>query len=280
MVLVVLILAWFGLAFGSFVNALVWRVHEQSKKRKSKRTNVNLSIVNGRSICPNCKHVLAWHDLVPVFSWLFLRGKCRYCKKPISKQYPLVEIAMALVFVCSYIWWPTDLDKAGDMVLFITWLATSVGLMALLVYDALFMLLPNRILYPTFYVALVGRLIYLIGFEPHKGHEALAWILSVGVASGIFWLLFVLSQGKWIGYGDVRLGLITGTILADPAKSFMMIILGSLLGTLFILPALLLGKKNLASRLPYGPFLIAATMVVLLFGDRILDWYTSFMKIS
>jgi prepilin signal peptidase PulO-like enzyme (type II secretory pathway) len=280
MVLVVLILAWFGLAFGSFVNALVWRVHEQSKKRKSKRTNVNLSIVNGRSICPNCKHVLAWHDLVPVFSWLFLRGKCRYCKKPISKQYPLVEIAMALVFVCSYIWWPTDLDKAGDMVLFITWLATSVGLMALLVYDALFMLLPNRILYPTFYVALVGRLIYLIGFESNKGHEALAWILSVGVASGIFWLLFVLSRGKWIGYGDVRLGLITGTILADPAKSFMMIILGSLLGTLFILPALLLGKKNLASRLPYGPFLIAATMVVLLFGDRILDWYTSFMKIS
>jgi prepilin signal peptidase PulO-like enzyme (type II secretory pathway) len=262
------------------VNALVWRVHEQSKKRKSKSTKVNLSIVNGRSICPNCKHILAWYDLFPVFSWLSLRGKCRYCKKPVAKQYPLVEIAMAAVFVCSYLWWPADLSGAGDRVLFITWLATSVGLLALLVYDALFMLLPNRILYPTFYIAAAGRLIYLVGFEPHKAHEALAWVLSIAVASGIFWLLFVLSQGKWIGYGDVRLGLITGTILADPAKSFMMIILGSLLGTVFILPALLLGKKNLASRLPYGPFLITAAMIILLYGDKILDWYTSFLKIS
>jgi prepilin signal peptidase PulO-like enzyme (type II secretory pathway) len=280
MVLAALILAWFGLSFGSFVNALVWRVHEQSKKRKSKSAKVNLSIVNGRSICPHCKHMLAWHDLVPVFSWLFLRGRCRYCNKAISKQYPLVEIAMALVFVCSYIWWPTDLDKAGDVILFITWLVTSVGLMALLVYDALFMLLPNRILYPTFYIAAAGRLIYLIGFEPHKGHEALAWILSLAVASGIFWLLFVVSRGKWIGYGDVRLGLITGTILADPTKSFMMIIFGSLLGTLFILPALALGKKNMASKLPYGPFLIASTMLVLLFGDKILNWYTNFLSIG
>jgi leader peptidase (prepilin peptidase)/N-methyltransferase len=187
---------------------------------------------------------------------------------------------MAAVFVCSYLWWPADLSGAGDRVLFITWLATSVGLLALLVYDALFMLLPNRILYPTFYIAAAGRLIYLVGFEPHKAHEALAWVLSIAVASGIFWLLFVLSQGKWIGYGDVRLGLITGTILADPAKSFMMIILGSLLGTVFILPALLLGKKNLASRLPYGPFLITAAMIILLYGDKILDWYTSFLKIS
>jgi leader peptidase (prepilin peptidase)/N-methyltransferase len=107
-----------------------------------------------------------------------------------------------------------------------------------------------------------------------------SWILSVVVASGIFWLLFMVSQGRWIGYGDVRLGLITGTILADPSKSFLMIILGSLLGTIFILPALAFGKKNLASKLPYGPFLIAAAFVALLFGDKILDWYSNFISIS
>jgi prepilin signal peptidase PulO-like enzyme (type II secretory pathway) len=278
MVLAIIFLAVFGLALGSFVNALVWRVHEQGSKNKTK--SINLSVINGRSVCVHCKHVLAWHDLFPVFSWLFLAGKCRYCKKPISKQYPIVEIAMSLVFVFSYVFWPKELNASGQWVLFVTWLLTSVGLMALLVYDAKWMLLPNRIVYPAFLVAAAGRFVYIAGFEAHKGSAALAWVLSIAVASGIFWLLFMVSQGKWIGYGDVRLGLITGTILADPAKSFLMIILGSFLGTVFILPALALGKKKLASKLPYGPFLIAATYLVLLFGDKILDWYSNFLSIN
>jgi prepilin signal peptidase PulO-like enzyme (type II secretory pathway) len=280
MLVAIIILAWFGLAFGSFVNALVWRVHEQGKAKNRKNKSVNLSIVNGRSICPNCRHILAWYDLIPLFSWLALRGRCRYCKKPVSKQYPLVEVAQSLVFVLSYIWWPGGLHGGGDWTLFITWLATSVGLMALLVYDARWMLLPNRILYPTFYIALAGRLVYLIGFEGNKAHALLMWILSVAVSSGIFWILFVVSKGKWIGFGDIRLGLVTGTLLASPSKSFLMIMLGSLLGTLFILPALLLGKKKMASKLPYGPFLIAGTFIALFFGDKILDWYSNFLKIS
>jgi leader peptidase (prepilin peptidase)/N-methyltransferase len=277
MVVAIIVLVWLGLAFGSFVNALVWRIHEQNKKRKPQ--SVNLSILNGRSICPNCKHQLAWYDLIPLFSWAALRGRCRYCKKPIAKQYPLVELAQALVFASSYIWWPGGLHGSGDWVLFISWLLTSVGLMALLVYDTKWMLLPNRILYPTFYVTFAGRLTFLIGFEDHKGHALLMWVLSVAVASGIFWLLFVISQGKWIGFGDVRLGLITGTVLADPGKSFLMIMLGSLLGTLFILPALVAGKKNLASKLPYGPFLIGAAFICVLFGGSILDWYGRFLSL-
>jgi len=277
MVLAVIILAWLGLAFGSFVNALTWRVHEQNKKGKSRAKD--LSIISGRSICPKCKHVLTWYDLVPVFSWLALRGRCRYCKKQISAQYPLVEIIMALVFVGSYVWWPVPLDQAGEWVIFITWLATSVGLLALLIYDAKWMLLPNRIIYPTFFIAFLGQLVYLVGYEPHKGHALLMWALSVAVASGIFWLLFIVSSGKWIGFGDVRLGLITGTVLADPGKSFLMILLGSALGTLFILPALMAGKKNLASKLPYGPFLIGATAIAVLFGDRILEWYGNFLSL-
>jgi prepilin signal peptidase PulO-like enzyme (type II secretory pathway) len=277
MVVAIIVLVWLGLAFGSFVNALVWRVHEQSKKKKPQ--SVNLSILNGRSICPNCKHQLAWYDLIPLFSWAALRGRCRYCKKPISIQYPLVELAQALVFATSYIWWPGGLYGPGDWVLFASWLLTSVGLMALLVYDARWMLLPNRILYPTFYIALAGRVIFLVGFEDHKGYALLMWVLSAAIASGVFWLLFVVSEGKWIGFGDVRLGFITGTVLANPGKSFLMVMVGSLLGTLFILPALLMGKKHLASKLPYGPFLIAAAFIALLFGGGILDWYGSFLSI-
>ena len=99
------------------------------------------------------------------------------------------------------------------------------------------------------------------------------WALSVAVASGIFWLIFMVSDGKWIGYGDVRLGIITGTVLATPVKSFLMIFTASILGLLFVLPALITGRQKLATKVPFGPFLITATFIVLLFGQQLIDWY-------
>jgi prepilin signal peptidase PulO-like enzyme (type II secretory pathway) len=83
----------------------------------------------------------------------------------------------------------------------------------------------------------------------------------------------MVSKGKWIGYGDVRLGLVTGTLLADPELAVAMIFVASLIGTLVVLPALLKGRRTLASRLPYGPFLIAGTAIILLFGESLLNWY-------
>lgn len=247
---------------GSFINALVWRL----KNKKN--------WVKARSQCPDCGHQLAAKDLVPVLSWLWLRGRCRYCKKSISAQYPIVELAMAVVFVLSYIYWPQPL-QGGQLVLFITWLACSVGLMALLVYDLKWMLLPNSIIYPTLLIAVAGKLIYLIGFEPHKSHSAALWALSVLAASGVFWFLYMISKGKWIGYGDVRLGLITGTLLQAPLKSLLMIFLASLIGSLTILPLISVGKRRLSAKIPYGPFLITATFICVLFGDSLINWYKS-----
>jgi prepilin signal peptidase PulO-like enzyme (type II secretory pathway) len=135
------------------------------------------------------------------------------------------------------------------------------------------MLLPSKIIYPTLVVAVVGQATYLIFFAARPWHGLLLWALSILVAAGVFFALFTVSKGKWIGYGDVRLGLVTGTLLADPTKSLAMIFFASVLGTALILPALLGGQKKLASKLPYGPFLIAATAFVLLFGQPIIDWY-------
>lgn len=277
MLLIALILLVLGLACGSFVNALVWRLHEQSDSKKlkvkSKKPSTNLSIWNGRSMCVHCMHTLAWYDLIPVFSWLALSGKCRYCKKPISAQYPIVELVAGLVFAGSYIYWPTPVHLNGQWLLLATWLAASVGLLALAVYDLRWMLLPNKIIYPTLIVAVVGRTAYIAVFEAKPLHAVLLWGSSVIVASGVFLALYIASKGKWIGYGDVRLGLITGTLLADPAKSLAMIFLASLIGSLVVLPSLAAGKRSLASRLPYGPFLIAATAIIVIFGDSLLNWY-------
>jgi prepilin signal peptidase PulO-like enzyme (type II secretory pathway) len=274
MIIISLALLIAGLCLGSFVNALVWRVHEQSRssKAKSRKASHELSILTGRSLCPNCRHQLSTADLIPVLSWLYLRGRCRYCHKPIEDS-PLIELGLAAVFLASYIFWPVDFNVAGQWVLFITWLASAVGLMALFVYDARWSILPNRIIYPTAVVATIGRLVYLVGFEDRKLHALLAWALSVAIASGIFYLLFIGSKGKWIGFGDVRLGLITGTLLADPVKSFLMIFLASALGTLVALPGIIGQKKSLQTRIPYGPFLIAACFITILFGGNLIDWY-------
>jgi prepilin signal peptidase PulO-like enzyme (type II secretory pathway) len=261
MVLVLIFLAGLGAAFGSFAGVLAWRIHKKK------------DWVHGRSQCDHCKHQLAAKDLVPIFSWLALHGKCRYCKKPISWQLPAIELFAALVFAASYAFWPGGLHGAGAWVLFITWLVTLTSLLALLIYDIRWMLLPSKIIYPTAAIAATGRFIYLVGFESDKGHALVQWVFSLAVASGVFWVLFVISKGKWIGFGDIRLGFITGTILASPEKSFLMIFLGSVLGTLYVLPALIKGKSTVDTKLPYGPFLILGCIIALLFGNDIINWY-------
>jgi leader peptidase (prepilin peptidase)/N-methyltransferase len=262
MFVIALVLFWFGLCLGSFAGALVWRLRHKK------------DWVKARSQCEHCGHVLGILDLVPLLSWLALHGRCRYCKKPIGLQTLAIELAGGLTFALSYIYWPQPLH-GGQLVLLATWLICSVGLLALLAYDLRWMLLPNKILYPTAALAVTGRLIYIIGFQNNKLHALLWWALSVVVASGIFWLLFVVSRGSWIGYGDVRLGFITGTLLANPAQSLLMIMIAAILGTLAIAPAVISGRKNLTAKLPFGPFLIVSTGLVLLFGARLIDWYTS-----
>lgn len=262
--MLIIVLFLLGLALGSFVNALVWRL------------NKNKDFIKTRSQCVHCSHELAAKDLIPVISWLLLKGRCRYCKKPISKQYPIVELTMAAVFGLSYLLWPHDLGMPGQWTLFVSWLATSVGLLALTVYDFRWMLLPNKLVYPTLAVAVAGRLAYVVGYEPDKWSALLNWAGAIAVASGLFYIIYNLSD-KYIGGGDITLGLITGTVLAVPFKAVLMIFFASVLGLLFALPGLISQNKKLTTKIPYGPFLITATFIVLLFGQAITDWYTQLL---
>ncbi len=271
--MIIAILIVTGLCFGSFVNALVWRLHEQEKDTKSHKLSKqpSLSIVNGRSICPGCKHTLAPKDLVPVLSWLSLGGRCRYCGKPISGQYPLVELATAGLFVASYFWWPVAVNGIQDAI-FGLWLMILIGLIALLVYDLRWSLLPNRIIHPLNVIATGMALISIV--SANKPLIALLnTILAVVVGGGIFYLIFQVSRGKWIGGGDVRLGWLLGLIVATPARSVLFIFLASLIGSLVSLPLLASHRLKRTSTIPFGPFLIIATIIVQLFGHSILFWY-------
>lgn len=269
-----IVLVVLGLALGSFINALVWRLHQQDlPKKKRVATDKELSISTGRSMCPHCQHTLSWYDLVPVLSWLSVAGKCRYCKIPISRQYPSVELLTASLFVASYIYWPLELDVAGLWLLSV-WLVSLVALVALAVYDLRWMLLPNRIVFPLIGIASVGVLGNAIMADKPVTVITQA-LLGLLVAGGIFYVLFQVSSGNWIGGGDVKLGFALGLLLGGPVEAFLMLFVASLLGLCLSLPAVAAKKSKLASRIPFGPFLITATILVQLFGHAIIDWYKS-----
>lgn len=257
-----------GLCLGSFANALIWRLHIQSKAKSKK-----YSISKGRSMCPSCKHDLSAKDLVPVLSWLSLRGKCRYCHKPISGQYPLVELTTGVLFVSSYIFWPTELDTASQTLNFTVWLVSLVGLVALFVFDLRYTLLPNRIVFPLILLSIGTVLISSI--IENSSQPIIGACLGALVGGGVFHILFELSGGKWIGGGDVKLGYLLGLLLGSAGLSFLMLFTASLLGTIFVLPQIIKGNYHPKTKIPFGPFLIIASILAKFFGQTIIDAYTS-----
>lgn len=225
-------------------------------------------------MCMHCKHTLSTIDLIPVISWMMLKGKCRYCGHSIPDT-PVSEILTPSLFVISYMYWPLPYNGEGKF-LFVFWLMYLTGLIALALYDIRWYILPNRIVFPLMYLAGIQIFSQLLFFN-----MTLEKLLQIGgsilIAGGIFWLLFQVSNGKWIGGGDVKLGLLLGALLADPLLSLLYIFVASLLGTLASLPLLINGKIKRSSHLPFGPFLIMSTIIVYIFGYSIIDWYKAFI---
>ncbi len=282
--MVIAILIILGLCLGSFVNALIWRMHKQMELEDAgplkqsaaaltqKLSHADLSISRGRSMCSHCHHPLAVKDLVPVISYLSLKGKCRYCRRPIQDS-PLAELLTPLLFVISYLAWPYQFEGQG-LILFIFWLIFLTAFVALTLYDLRWYLLPNKIVFPLVGLAAVQTLVvaalYGGGIQSLLGAAG-----GVAAGSGIFYILYKVSDGRWIGGGDVKLGIVLGLLAGGPVLSFLIIFIASLIGTLVALPLLMTGRADRSSHLPFGPFLISGCIVVVLFGQRLLDWYSS-----
>lgn len=282
-----------GLVLGSFANALVWRLHEQTELEekiakasdapRTSRARIGklharmheLSIVRGRSMCPSCRHELAAKDLIPVLSWLRLRGRCRYCHQPISWQYPVVELFTAGVFVGSYVWWPLAWNAAG-IFSFCLWLVFIVMFIALGVYDLRWFLLPDRIVFPLIGVAIAETILLATVF--HGGFASLLQaVWGVFIVAGLFAGLYFVSRGRWIGFGDVKLAIVLGLLVGGPLNAVLLIFIASLLGSLIAIPLLVRGRVSAMTPIPFGPFLLAATAVVVLFGAHLVDWYKTFL---
>ncbi|OGZ66401.1 MAG: hypothetical protein A3C50_02645 [Candidatus Staskawiczbacteria bacterium RIFCSPHIGHO2_02_FULL_43_16] len=234
-----------GLCIGSFLNVVILRLEKSES-------------IGGRSYCPHCKHPLTWFDLIPVFSFLFLGGKCRYCKAKISWQYPMVEIGTAVIFLLITNDQLPITNMAGLLnVLFLFYISSS--LIIIFVYDFYHYIIPDIVLFPAIIVAL-------------PFHVSWNYLLAAMLASGFFLCIFFVSHGKWMGFGDVKLAVLLGLILGLPnilAALFLAFFFGAIIGV----SLMLLNQKGLKSELPFAPFLILGTFMALFWGPEILNWY-------
>jgi leader peptidase (prepilin peptidase)/N-methyltransferase len=277
--MIVLVLIILGLIFGSFVNALVWRVHAQAevqeKKRPSKKDAEHLkrlSISRGRSMCKSCGHELAAKDLVPINSWLSLSGKCRYCGAAIPDT-PLAELLVPVVFVASYLWWPWVLNDGLSWLTFAVWLLSAVALVALALYDLKWYILPNRIVFPLIGLSFTFRI--RLALQSDTALLVLAsGLWGILVLAGLFYLLYIVSNEQWIGGGDVKLAVALGLLSGGPLAAMLLLFVASFSGTLAAVPLIIRGKQARGLKVPFGPFLILATVITVLFASPVLDWYT------
>lgn len=291
--LIIVGLALLGLCLGSFANAYIWRLHEQeelraqifdlkNKKLKSKNTVRKskikdlevkvraISIANGRSRCIHCGHELAAKDLIPVLSWLSLGGKCRYCKMAIEDT-PLAELLVPVLFLISYVFWPWPLSGYG-LVAFCLWLMFIFGFVVLAIYDIKWFILPDRIVWPLAVLATIQVVLHAVGFD--GGWPVIVEaVWGVIIASGLFYVLYIVSGGRWIGGGDVKLGIVLGLLVGGPMSALLLLFSSSMLGTIYSVPLLANHKLKRTSLIPFGPFLLAGTIFVVLFGSMLIQWF-------
>lgn len=281
----IVLLAFFGLMFGSFAGAQVWRLRarqlvedkregEEVDERELKRLRplIKGSISSDRSQCLRCGKTLAWYDLLPLVSWLSTKGKCRYCRAPIGAFEPLMELGVASAFVVSYLLWPLPLSGGVGLALFGLLLVAIVLLAILFAYDLKWFLLPDVVMFPLIGVGVVTSAIRI--FDAIDTSGALMSIVgAIVVLSGLYYILWFASKGQWVGFGDVKLGLALALLLADWRLALLALFLANLIGSLLVIPGMLLGRVSRKAHVPFGPLLIAGAAISLLVGEALITLY-------
>jgi leader peptidase (prepilin peptidase)/N-methyltransferase len=243
-----------GLCVGSFLNVVIWRVPRKE------------SVVRPRSHCPACDTVVGSTDLVPVFSWLRLRGRCRACQEPIPMRYPLVEISSAVLFAAIG-------TRFHDSWALPAYLLMAAALLAISVIDLEHYIVPNRIVYPVGFATV--PLLALAAVFTTDGWDSLVRALLGGVVAFVFLFTLHFIQPRGMGFGDVRLSFLLGIWLGW--LGWWEVALGLFLGFLFgaLLGLLLMGVKRRGRKqhIPFAPFLAAGTLVTVLWGAHLIAWY-------
>lgn len=249
----------FGMVVGSFLNVVIIRL-------KTKE-----SIFGRRSHCPFCKKKLNWYELIPVISFILQKAKCLKCKRKISWQYPAVELATGFAFmlILNY---QLPIYNLQSFISTIFLLIISCFLIVIFVYDLKHYLVPDEIIYPAIALTFLYQLFRVLYFANWNLFDFWRLLLSALVGGAFFLIIVVISKGKWMGVGDVKIGILMGLLLGL-SYLFTALFLAFLSGAIISGFLLAMKKKGLKSEIPFGPFLTGATFITLLWGDVLVKWY-------
>jgi len=252
-----LIVAIFGLAVGSFLNVVIGRLRSGETGWRS------------RSRCPDCHAVLRPSELVPVVSFLALRGRCRSCGKAISWQYPLVELSTMLLFLTAF--WLRGGDagvlSGGFLLMARDWVFIA-ALTIVFVVDLRDMVVFDSVTLPMIVIA------FLFNFA--AGADPVNLFLAALAGAGFFLFQYAVSRGRWVGGGDIRIGGMMGMMLGFPGV-LLALFAAYVTGAVAALGLLAAGKARWSGQMAFGTFLSVGTVLALFFGQRIMAWYASLL---
>ncbi|MEA2020825.1 MAG: prepilin peptidase [Patescibacteria group bacterium] len=274
-----------GCCVGSFLNVLIDRLPKGSS-------------ILGRSYCENCNTPLAWFDLIPVFSFLFLWGRCRYCGEKIPFRLPLVEFLTGVGFVVVAVVSADSVASMDSMASVVSGsgllgLVTLLNLFILLVLFCSFLVLfftdleygvlPDVIVFPATVLVVFWRFFLPFFYTKYEILDTEYWLIILkqyGVPAvslaGFFMILILITRGRGMGFGDVKLGFLMGLVLGWPGTlvgSFLAFLSGGVASVILLIS----GEKKFGQQVPFGPFLITGTAVAAVYGSVIWEWYLSFL---
>lgn len=240
---------FFGLIFGSFFNVCIYRFPRDE------------SIVKPRSFCPGCGKTIPWYENIPLFSYLFLRGKCSTCGATISFRYFFVEFVTGLTFGFSVFHFGLSLKTAEFLIL--------ASLMIILFFTDLDeRILPDKI---TLWFIPVGLVFAFFSMERNLAESILVAILGAGGLALIAWIYFKVKKIEGMGMGDIKMLALMGAFLG--IKAFLALLIAALLGTIVGIFIIYVLKKGKRYEIPFGCFLSIGTLVAYVYGNEMLAWY-------
>ncbi|PIZ77956.1 hypothetical protein CO045_01370 [Candidatus Peregrinibacteria bacterium CG_4_9_14_0_2_um_filter_41_14] len=249
--IITFILFVLGSMFGSFASALIYRFRTNDKGFWTKRSK-----------CPHCQKELTWANLIPIFSYIYQKGKCSNCHKKIGISYLIHEITLGLLFTLPYLFW---VEQFTLLPLVISYIVIFSGFL-IVSYDAQYQEIPDLF---TFSFMISGG---LFGFLTNIGWQT--QLVGALIAGGFFGLQYLVSKGRWIGSGDILIGIGMGLTLGAQ-QTIVALIISYIGGSLIGLILLSVGKAKRKSTIAFAPFLLAGTLIALFWGEAIYTWYTN-----
>lgn len=253
-----------GACFGSFLCCQARRLHHRTNKKGKK--------LSSRSVCLHCNYQLSWYDNIPIVSWLFLRGRCRKCRKKIGPAEFISELGLGLAWLILGATFDYSNASPLDWTIVVAVFILSLPLSFLAIYDGLYGELPTKSLIISLILATVvlslkqTSIILASGFSIELIFLPLGSILVLG---GLYLTLYLISKGRWVGDGDWLLGTAIGVALASPWLALITLFASNLLACLASLPRL---KNMKTAKIHLGPFLVASFFVVYSLSDFLMSF--------